>query len=694
MIRPITLLVACVLVGSLTVQPPAATKTLLPGLELDGQSVLGYCSVVRSVGGTTYAGFGSAIAAIDTTDPRQPRIVARAFVPNCFDGKIDLRRDPAGDRLFVPRDIYGLGAFQVSGAAAPRHEANYPPDPDGDDHAGGVAVSGGHVLWAAGHEGLVILDADPSSPGYMQPVGQWRPEPLDFALGVCVHAAGDIAYLCTRSTGVHVIDVRDPSRPRPADPPASGRIPSYFATDMAASASHGFVADGPGGVPNLLPPYHAELYPLKVVDLATGEVIGRLGLPDADSRQVYYRSVALREPYLYAASGLRGVDVIDVSAPARPVLVRNLPTAAYSSQLSLAGDVLYVADCHAGLSIYSLADPASPRRIAALDPVEVSRDVAVAGGFAYVAYGRRGLAIVDVTSPGAPSAEILYDAYQDREDTETQAVFWDGSLLYVADGREGLKVLRLDDPRAPELVRGFPGAVDARDVQVVGRNVYLADHDHAGGGLWILDAGRLGQPGFEPRHLAGIGHVGRIHKLGDWVYAASNGPAIGCTSHNGLRLIREDTLAVHQWLDSGYGNISDVDAAEIGGRTYAFASTSGGPSLIPGVLPPPPSRVHILRNDGGVLTELGSSPLHFQGSYFGDSLAALEVAGQRAYIDHTNTGIYVYNVADPDHPVEEAFYRLTCNNSSGEIHLFGERIYSAHGDSGLYLFRFLEEPSR
>jgi len=277
--------------------------------------------------------------------------------------------------------------------------------------------------------------------------------------------------------------------------------------------------------------------------------------------------------------------------------------------------------------------------------------------------------------------------------------------LYVADGKEGLKVFEPSaDPMAypPRLLWRFQDTVDVRDVHVLEnpdhtRTAYLADYSHSGGGLWAVDVTGAGEPGFSPtpRHLAGIGYAKRLFVNGTWTYVASNMTnGIIHDASNGLYVVDSSgpSLVMCEWLKEGYEDIADVDAVAIGDRQYALVATNGGPSAVPGVVPPPPSHVHILLNSDCTLSE-PLPPLEFQGHYYGDFMAAVEAAGERAYINHTNNGVYVYDLSPlglptPGPPLKLAFKKLTCNNSSEEIHHFDDFIYNAHGDSGLYILRF------
>jgi len=662
------------LAGTFTISYSISKTITSPGLELIGQGLLGYCSVVAAHGDYTYAGFGSAIVVLDTTDPGRPSELGRTFVSNCFDGKVGLW----GDRLFVPRDIYGLGVFDVSRPDRPFHEATYcVPDPNGNDYSGSVQLAGGYAFWANGHKGLTILDADPSSPGYLEKVGGFDRDELDFALSV--HVQGGMAYLCARSSGIYVLDVQDVTSPSFIE-----RISAGFAADMTSSGQYGYLAEGP--------------YGLKVIDLATNQIVTTYAPEGSNPLSLYYRSIVSYGSYLYVASGMRGVDVIDISSPTGPAFIQNIPTEHYSSQLSLSGDHLYVADCFGGLNIYSLLpNPEQPQHIKRFNDSDFALDVAILNDFAYIAYGRHGLAILDVSDPAAPSKEILYDIHSD-EGTSTEGVFAAHGLLFVADGAEGLKVFEVSDPWEPGLLWTFSETVDVHDVQVIDHIAYLADHHHEHGGLWVVDVSGVEDPAFQPafvEHLSGLGHADRVCKFGESVYVTSDLQTIGCMGvstpdvNNGLCKVDLDTLEVEQCKrGEQYGYTSDVEVEEVGGVPYVFVTLGGGYSTLPGCLAPPESTFMIL--DAALEEEVGKAKIG--GRYFADFLAAVEVVGERAFLNHPNVGICVYDISDITNPIEEERYKLTCNNNAYEIILFGDYFYDAHGDSGLYIFRYQEGP--
>ena len=68
-------------------------------------------------------------------------------------------------------------------------------------------------------------------------------------------------------------------------------------------------------------------------------------------------------PYAFAALGLAGVELIDLTDPGQPRTLCRIDTPGYASSLTRAGDLLLVGDSQAGGFIIDIAEPASPRPV-------------------------------------------------------------------------------------------------------------------------------------------------------------------------------------------------------------------------------------------------------------------------------------------------------------------------------------------
>ena len=142
------------------------------------------------------------------------------------------------------------------------------------------------------------------------------------------------------------------------------------------------------------------------------------------------KAVAVREGYLYIASGAAGLRIVDIRVPAAPRLVATAPTAADALDIAVVGGVAYVAVGHQGLQLIDVKSPAHPRLLGRVLTPAKALTVTVAGRYAYVACGDRGLAIIDVSEPGRPQVAATMDT---PEWAFASAVF--ENFAYVADRR-------------------------------------------------------------------------------------------------------------------------------------------------------------------------------------------------------------------------------------------------------------------
>src|SRR5439155_26330571 len=78
------------------------------------------------------------------------------------------------------------------------------------------------------------------------------------------------------------------------------------------------------------------------------------------------------------------VRPLDISNPISPAILKDFSATAANS-LALGGNYLYVADATEGLTVLDVSDPANPQRVANLPLDSTATRVAVAGAYALVA---------------------------------------------------------------------------------------------------------------------------------------------------------------------------------------------------------------------------------------------------------------------------------------------------------------------
>ncbi len=139
-------------------------------------------------------------------------------------------------------------------------------------------------------------------------------------------------------------------------------------------------------------------------------------------------SVYVSGAYAYVAVGDKGLQVIDIAAPADPKIVATVNTPGYAWHVHVSGNYAYVADGSKGLLVIDISTPDSPTIAGAGDTLGYASDVYVSGSYAYVAAGDRGLQVIDITTPNSPTrvAGILDDVGHSTTD-----VYVEGAIAYA-----------------------------------------------------------------------------------------------------------------------------------------------------------------------------------------------------------------------------------------------------------------------
>lgn len=185
------------------------------------------------------------------------------------------------------------------------------------------------------------------------------------------------------------------------------------------------------------------------------ELVGSLGTA------TYHNSSwdAVREGNLvYLAGSRTGLQVVDVSDPALPVVVQTLDPIGIEDRIQgidVENSYLYIAERVTGLRIIDLTDPASQT---VYQTPWSAWDVEVVGTTAYVVYGRSssdasGLEILDVSDPSSP---ILLGSFVTAG--FSTGVTISGTRAYISDNSNGLVILDVSDPSSPTLLGTFATA--------------------------------------------------------------------------------------------------------------------------------------------------------------------------------------------------------------------------------------------
>jgi len=296
-----------------------------------------------------------------------------------------------------------------------------------------------------------------------------------------VKVDGNTLYIVADRT-IRSVDITNPSAPRPA---------ATFTFDEPIRT---FVASG-----NLVYAL-IDFFGLRVLDVSNASNPTLRGALQLKGGVV--ASAFLDPKTLLTVNMVAGMQVLDVSDPAKPALLTSHFTDGYAQDVFPSRPLAYVTDDPTGLYVLDLSKPGSPAQVSVTE-LDVPPPP---GGIGLVDFPQIRVALVDrpgaqparvaavldrtsghllfydISNPGAPAKLSLFKAPPRAETLKVQ-----GPRVYVAAGAEGLHVIDVSDPRKPVSAGVFKTAQPARDVTVSEPLVFVAT---GAGGVVILRYGQ------------------------------------------------------------------------------------------------------------------------------------------------------------------------------------------------------------
>jgi len=213
----------------------------------------------------------------------------------------------------------------------------------------------------------------------------------------------------------------------------------------------------------------------------------------------------------------RGVRVVDVADPTRPVLLGATDPPIFNAHgLAISNDKAnrlgFLAVVGDGLRVIELNDDSAPVEIGAYDLVgaagaEYANDVVLVGDVAYVAALAQGLWLIDGANARHPAPLghccVNPSAHPLAGPSDVDVV---GELAVLADTEVGLRLIDIADPRRPVELASLPLAGPGRAIRARGGRAYVALDD---AGLAIVD---ITHPA-SPTQLATLELPGRAIEL-------------------------------------------------------------------------------------------------------------------------------------------------------------------------------------
>ncbi len=280
-----------------------------------------------------------------------------------------------------------------------------------------------------------------------------------------VYVSGNYAYVADMYSGMHIIDISDPS-----DPEIEGTYLTLSAAyDVHVSGKYAYIATREAG--------------LQIIDVSDPTSPSLVATHDT----WFAEGIYLSGKYAYLADSDEGLKIIDISDPINPTLEGTYATGGYSSEVYVSGKFAYVTTASTNdLRIVDISNPSSPSFEGTYAMPDSAHGVYVSGKYAYVAVESAGMLIIDVSDPSNPSLEQTFSTSGEAWD-----IYVSGNYAYVADGNSGLQVIDISDPDSPSLEGTCATSTSAIGVYVCGKYAYVADWTS---GLQIVDISGISTP--------------------------------------------------------------------------------------------------------------------------------------------------------------------------------------------------------
>ena len=312
-----------------------------------------------------------------------------------------------------------------------------------------------------------------------------------------------------------------------------------------------------------------------------------------------------------------------------------------------------------------IADASTPGRIREISRLQLPylvRDVLVAGAYVYVANDTGGLRVIDATDPVEPT-EVASVAFDDRVD----AIDIQGHHAYVAARSAGLHVLDIATPDQPRKVGHYPTEDQVAGVAVEGSFAHVAAVYDGHRILDVSDPTRPKEVGFAIRGSYDQGYAWDVAVAGDHAYVAN--------VEIGLRRVDisnpadaaptvEMLQTVHYTNDNRYrADVLDRPAAVEVAGDFAFVADQNAGLRIVDISDPDTLRVVGTVDTPGRALDVA-------------------VAGNTAYVADQYAGIRVIDVSDPFAPEEIGFW--DADQHAVQVTLAGGTLYLADQQNGLW----------
>ncbi len=379
-------------------------------------------------GNYVYVADYSGVFVLDMTDPAAP-VKVREFTAfdkakhNAYDAYID------NNTLFVCCEYAGLYIFNIGDNTELTKIGQYADSSKslGQFYCSMRDDTNKNLLYvAAGIMGLAILDIDKilDNDNTTDPFVGNVENNYGGILGFV--KAGGYVYLCSEFEEFYKIDVSDPAHPTQVQEFLCG---GHHSLGISTNGNYVVLANSNYGI-RIFDSRAAAIQQVGEV-LSMGRVVDCKGAGD----------------FAYAAVGLKGLAILDMTNPLQPLQVALKTLTGYANGLAIAGSTAYVAETYKEgkdgglLEIVDVTNPSAPAILGSVALDGQPYSVQVQGDLAVVACQTAGVAIIDIADPANPE---MLGTYNTAGNCYAPLVW--GDYILAADGIKGFTELDIKDP--------------------------------------------------------------------------------------------------------------------------------------------------------------------------------------------------------------------------------------------------------
>ena len=510
-----------------------------------------------------------------------------------------------------------------------------------------TSINGNQYLVVSGGSSMWIIDIkNPTIPSLVSSV-------LVAPGTVCegIATSGTYAYVASGGAGLKIYDISTP-----ASPLLVSSIDSLaYCESVVISGQYAYVAAGSRS--------HILDISNPAAPLYVGQITGYSGN--------YHQFINVRSGYAYVCDYNAGLEVINITNPANPVNVMEVPTGYRTADIIFDGNYGYVAVGDSGVSIYNFVNPASPVLVSKIQTIGRAAwlsygAISIGGtptGHIYVSdrYPVAGLSAINVSNPAVPVTAAFVSAVSSPTGTSFTPFYTNGKV-YVPYGIAGLRILDVSSPSSPTLLSTTPLGGDSREVIVKGNYAYVAALDSC---VHVIDISNASSPVYVKK--IPTSRARGIALNGNYAYVATRDsglvilnltdPSAPVWSGNVRGLDIENVAVAGNIIGlSFYSSITFYDITDpvnpvAKGSTPTFTTGDEGFSIAGNFAYVPDGDTLKIFN----ITDL-MNPVLLSKIFTGGYGYITSIVGNYCYVASEATGVRTIDITNPASPLEAGYY--------------------------------------